>query len=65
LAPALYPVSIPTHGCALNLTVQSYLGNLDFGLTADRKAVPDIGVLADYLVESYAELKAAALPAKA
>jgi WS/DGAT/MGAT family acyltransferase len=62
---ALYPVSIPTHGCALNLTVQSYLGNLDFGLTADRKAVPDIGVLADYLIESYAELKAAALPSKA
>lgn len=62
---ALYPVSIPTHGCALNLTVQSYLGNLDFGLTADRKAVPDIGVLADYLLESYAELKAAALPSKA
>ncbi len=62
---ALYPVSIPTHGCALNLTVQSYLGNLDFGLTADRKAVPDIGVMADYLLDSYAELKAAALPAKA
>lgn len=62
---ALYPVSIPTHGCALNLTVQSYLGNLDFGLTADRKAVPDIGVMADYLLESYAELKAAVLPAKA
>jgi len=62
---ALYPVSIPTHGCALNLTVQSYLGNLDFGLTGDRKALPDIGVLADYLLESYAELKAAALPAKA
>ena len=62
---ALYPVSIPTHGCALNLTVQSYLGNLDFGLTADRKAVPDIGVMADFLLESFAELKAAALPAKA
>jgi len=62
---ALYPVSIPAHGCALNLTVQSYLGNLDFGVTADRKAVPDIGVMADYLLESFAELKAAALPAKA
>jgi hypothetical protein len=45
--------------------MQSYLRNLDFGLTADRKAVPDIGVLADYLLESYSELKAAALPAKA
>jgi WS/DGAT/MGAT family acyltransferase len=34
---ALYPVSIPAHGMALNLTVQSYVDNLDFGLTADRR----------------------------
>jgi WS/DGAT/MGAT family acyltransferase len=56
---ALYPVSIPAHGCALNLTVQSYLGNLDFGLTADRKAVPDMTRLADDLIDSFTALKAA------
>ncbi len=52
----LYPVSIPTHGMALNLTVQSYCGSLDFGLTACRKTVPELHKLADYLDESLAEL---------
>lgn len=32
-----YPVSIPYHGTALNITVQSYAGSLDFGLTACRR----------------------------
>lgn len=58
---ALYPVSIPVHGIGLNLTVQSYLGKLDFGLTADHAAVPDIQVLADYLETSFDELKAAVM----
>jgi hypothetical protein len=34
-----YPVSIPYHGSALNITVQSYAGSLEFGLTACRRAV--------------------------
>lgn len=64
---AMYPVSIPVHGIALNITVQSYLDKLDFGITADRKAVPDADHLADLLVASMAELKAAVekIPAKA
>ena len=57
---ALYPVSIPVHGIALNMTVQSYQDRLDFGLTADGKAVPDIDVLADLLAPALAELKDAA-----
>jgi WS/DGAT/MGAT family acyltransferase len=52
----LYPVSIPTHGVALNITVQSYCGSLDFGLTACRKTVPELHKLTDYLDESLAEL---------
>jgi len=32
-----YPVSIPYHGSALNITVQSYAGHLDVGLTACRR----------------------------
>ena len=40
---ALHPVSIPAHGAALNITVQSYMDALNFGLTADRRAVPDVG----------------------
>ena len=59
---SLYPVSIPAHGIALNITVQSYVDNLDFGLTADRRAVPDIDVLADYMAISFQELQAAIAP---
>ncbi len=59
---SLYPVSIPIHGIGLNLTVQSYLDRLDFGLTADHASVPDIGHLGDLLVQSFEELKAAVLP---
>ena len=56
---AMYPVSIPVHGIALNITVQSYQDKLDFGITADRKAVPDIDRLGDLMVDALAELKAA------
>ena len=34
-----FPVSIPYHGSALNITVQSYAGLLDFGLTACRRVL--------------------------
>jgi len=54
---ANYPVSIPYHGLAFNITVMSYLDNLDFGLTAHRTTVPDIDHLMDLLVEAAAELK--------
>jgi WS/DGAT/MGAT family acyltransferase len=41
------PVSIPYHGCALNVTVYSYDGKLFFGLTGARSALPDLRDLAD------------------
>jgi WS/DGAT/MGAT family acyltransferase len=41
------PVSIPYHGCALNITVYSYDGKLFFGLTAARNALPDLSDLGD------------------
>jgi hypothetical protein len=52
-------VSIAAHGAALNITVQSYMDALNFGLTADRRAVPDVARLGDYLVAAADELKAA------
>lgn len=55
-----YPVSIPYHGLAFNITVMSYLDNLDFGLTAHRTTVPDIEVMMDHLVQALATLKARA-----
>ena len=51
-----FPVSIPTHGVALNITVQSYNGSLDYGLIACRRAVPDVADLADFLVDEHRAL---------
>jgi WS/DGAT/MGAT family acyltransferase len=60
-APAThyFPVSIPYHGCALNITVQSYLDQLDFGLVACSEAVPDTQRIADFLVEDFAAMRKA------
>ncbi len=51
-----YPVSIAVHSMALNVTVQSYNGSLDFGLTACRKALPDLPELARLMQQAHAEL---------
>jgi hypothetical protein len=51
-----YPVSIPAHGMALNVTVQSYNGRLDYGLIACRRALPDIADLADSLLAEHRKL---------
>lgn len=40
-----YPVSIVTHGLGLNITVQSYAGQMEIGVLACRKAVPDAALL--------------------
>lgn len=53
---ASYPVSAIADGQGLNITVLSYLGDLHFGLTADRDLVPDLDVLAGYLAEELEEL---------
>ncbi|MEJ2604907.1 MAG: WS/DGAT domain-containing protein [Gammaproteobacteria bacterium] len=55
-----YPVSIPSHGSALNITVQSYNGRMDFGLIACRRTVPDIHVLRDHVLGAWRELQQAA-----
>jgi WS/DGAT/MGAT family acyltransferase len=51
-----YPVSIAGHSMALNITVQSYNGSLDFGLTACRKALPDLPELAKLMQAAHQEL---------
>ena len=45
-----YPVSTIIEGQGLNITVQSYVDALDFGLVACRELVPDLDVLADLLL---------------
>jgi diacylglycerol O-acyltransferase / wax synthase len=51
-----YPVSMIIDGQGLNMTVQSYNGNLDFGFIACRELVPDLWSLVDHLHESLHEL---------
>lgn len=55
-----YPVSVVTDGQGLNITLIGYLGRLHFGLLACRELVPDLDLLAGYLVEELAHLLAAA-----
>jgi WS/DGAT/MGAT family acyltransferase len=54
---ANHPVSIPYHGLGFNITLMSYRDKLDYGLTADRDAVPDIGHFAELLQKALATLR--------
>lgn len=55
----LYPLSVPVHGQALNVTCTSYDGGLDFGLTGDRRALPHLQRLLVHLGTGLAGLEAA------
>jgi diacylglycerol O-acyltransferase len=57
---SFWPVSIPVHGLALNITVQSYADSLDFGLIACREAVPDVAAIAAGIAAAFDALEAAA-----
>jgi WS/DGAT/MGAT family acyltransferase len=57
---AHYPVSVVTDGQGLNITLVGYLGQLHFGLVSCRELVPDIDVLAGYLVDELGSLAKAA-----
>ncbi len=46
-----YPVSTIVDGQGLNVTVQSYLDTLDFGLVACRELVPDLWEMLDFIVD--------------
>ncbi len=56
---ATYPVSIPGHSMALNITAQSYAGMLDLGFIGDREALPHLQRLAVRTGEALDELEAA------
>jgi WS/DGAT/MGAT family acyltransferase len=55
-----YPMGPITDGGPLNITVQSYMGTLFFGLVACRDAVPEVWDVAGYLDDSFNELSKAA-----
>ncbi len=53
----MYPLSIVTHGQALNITVTSCGESLDFGIVACRRSVPHAQRLIDHLDEALVELE--------
>ncbi len=60
-----HPLSIVMHGVALNITVQTYAGSVDFGLIADAQAVPsaDLQAIADALAQAFEQAQALFAPA--
>ena len=58
----IFPVSISTHGIALNITVQSYRDQLDFGFIAGANVIPHVQELCDLLPDEFAALESAYAP---
>src|SRR6267154_2266269 len=58
----IFPVSISTHGIALNITVQSYRDQLDFGFIAGANIIPHVQVMCDMLPVEFEALEAAFAP---
>jgi WS/DGAT/MGAT family acyltransferase len=56
---AAYPLSIPVHGQALNITCNSYAGMMCFGFTGCRDTVPHLQRLAVYCRDALVELEQA------
>jgi hypothetical protein len=50
------PVSTIVDGQGLNITVQSYLGTLDFGLVSCRDLVPDVDHLCELIIDDLESL---------
>jgi len=58
---ATYPVSIPIHGMALNITLQSYADTLNFGFVGCRDRLPHLQRLAVYTGDALDELEKASI----
>lgn len=54
---AVYPLSIPVHGQAINITCTSYNGTLNFGFTGCRESLPHMQRIAVYSGEALAGLE--------
>jgi len=52
-----YPLSIPSHGQAMNITATTVAGQLNIGITGDRNALPSLQRLLEHLETSLAELE--------
>ena len=51
-----FPTSILTHGLGLNITVESYDQQMDFGLVADGQACPKVRALGDAIQTAFEDL---------
>ena len=58
-----YPLSIVVHGVALNITVQSHVDKICFGLIACRRAVPDVRELGQQVERAMSLLRKLTAPA--
>ncbi|RLA56229.1 MAG: wax ester/triacylglycerol synthase family O-acyltransferase [Gammaproteobacteria bacterium] len=56
----MYPASIVTEGVALNITLITYDQNVDFGIVACRRTMPQVQRMIDYMEQSLVELEDAA-----
>ena len=52
-----WPLSIVGHGLGLNVTIESYAGSLEFGVTAALAAVPRPAAFADDLLAAFRQLQ--------
>ena len=50
---SFHPLSIVLHGLALNITIQTYAGQVDFGIIAGKQALPDAQELASAIEEAF------------
>ena len=55
---SFHPLSIIMHGLGLNITIQTYAGHVDFGIVADKKALPHATDLAKAIEAAFAEAQA-------
>ena len=56
----IYPASIVTEGVALNITLVTYDQNVDVGITACRRSLPQVQRLIDDMEDALSELEEAA-----
>jgi WS/DGAT/MGAT family acyltransferase len=56
---AIYPMSIPVDGQALNITVTSYVDNMEFGVMGCRRSVPHLQRLLGHLDTALSDLERA------
>lgn len=53
-----HPLSIVLHGLALNITIQTYAGHVDFGIVAGKKALPHAQDLVKAIEDAFRQAQA-------